>query len=73
MIVAAELAVRCSLEAHERQKADEATWSELRFIGILDDVDDDGRAAPLALANCACGSTLARRATPDEVTRWRNR
>lgn len=36
-------------------------WSSLKPIGIQPDWDDDGNYSPLELANCACGSTLARK------------
>jgi hypothetical protein len=55
----------CQLD-HEALKTDER-WPSLKFIGIQPDFTDDGEPAPLALANCACGSTLARPATAFEI------
>jgi hypothetical protein len=59
----------CTAESHARLKSD-TQWPSLRFIGILPDVDGNGKPAPLALANClTCGSTLARLATNEELAK----
>jgi hypothetical protein len=47
----------CPTEVHERMKADPVTWAALEQLEPMR--DDDGNPE-VELANCACGSTLAR-------------
>lgn len=55
----------CPSHVHDAIKLDDVRWSALAYVGILPDVDDDDRPAPLELRNCPCGSTLARLALGD--------
>jgi len=57
--------MRCTTEQHEALKRD--AWESLTPIGIMPAYTDEPRV--LELANCACGSTLAREvpATTDEA------
>lgn len=53
---------------HDALKASQSSWELLSFVGIQQDWDDNGNESPLALRNCSCGTTLARKATVlDEI------
>lgn len=44
--------------------------SDVEWLGVQEDTDDDGNPAPLALANCkCCRTTVARQATDEDLHR----
>lgn len=55
---------------HVALARDPLAWSRLSYVGVRVELDDeDGEWSPFALATCACGLTLRRRATEEDLRR----